>query len=92
MKLLTEKQQDRLMRDLLDIYVLGSDAYKSIGTQQPIDTTQALHRQLKMIDAAMDAADIIKGTYGTTLLMTVDKCKAELEKERGFPLKLKTTD
>ena len=56
------------MQDLLDIYLMGSDAYKSIGTHQPMDETQALHRQMKMIDAAMDAANIIHGFYGNMLL------------------------
>lgn len=88
MKILTKKQQKRLMHDLLDIYTMGSDALKSIGTEQPMDATQALRRQMKMIDAAMDAANIIRGFYGNLLLMAVDKRKAELEEEKGFPLQL----
>ncbi len=89
MKLLTKKKQERLMRDLLDIYLMGSDALKAVGTRQPIDELQALHRQMKMIDAAMDAANIIQGFYGNRLLMEVDRRKAELEQQRGFPMKLK---
>ena len=77
------------MQDLLDIYLMGSDAYKSIGTHQPMDETQALHRQMKMIDAAMDAANIIHGFYGNMLLMAVERRKQEMEAEQGFPLKLK---
>ena len=88
MKILTKKKQDRLMQDLLDIYLLGSDALKSIGTQQPMDEVQAMRRQMKMIDAAMDAANIIHGFYGNRLLMAADKRKQELEAEKGFPLKL----
>ena len=89
MRILTKKKQQRLMQDLLDIYLMGSDAYKSIGTHQPMDETQALHRQMKMIDAAMDAANIIHGFYGNMLLMAVEKRKQEMEAEQGFPLKLK---
>ena len=89
MKILTKKKQERLMHDLLDIYLTGSDALKVIGTRQPIDPTQALHRQMKMTDAAMDAANIIQGFYGNRLLMEVDKQKQELEQQHGFPLKLK---
>ena len=79
MRILTKKKQQRLMQDLLDIYLMGSDAYKSIGTHQPMDETQALHRQMKMIDAAMDAANIIHGFYGNMLLMAVEKRKQEME-------------
>ena len=89
MKILTKKKQERLMRDLLDIYLMGSDALKAIGTRQPIDELEALHRQMKMIDAAMDAANIIQGFYGNRLLMEVNRRKAELEQQRGFPLKPK---
>lgn len=89
MKILTKKKQKRLMFDLIDIYLMGSDALKAIGTRQPMDETQALQRQLKMIDAAMDAANIIRGFYGNRLLMEVDRRKAELEQQHGFPLKLK---
>ena len=88
MKILTKKKQKRLMNDLLDIYTMGSDALKSIGTHQPMDETQALHRQMKMIDAAMDAANIIQGFFGNLLLMKVDERKQELEEKHGFPLKL----
>jgi len=77
------------MSDLLNIYLMGSDALKAIGTRQPMDETQALHRQMKMIDAAMDAANIIRGFYGNLLLMEVDRRKAELESRHGFPLELK---
>ena len=76
------------MNDLLDIYTMGSDALKSIGTHQLMDETQALRRQMKMIDAAVDAANIIRGFYGNMLLMAVDKRKAEMEEEKGFPLPL----
>lgn len=79
------------MGDLLDIYLMGSDAFKSIGTNQPMDETQALRRQMKMIDAAMDAANIIQGFYGNRLLMEVDKRKRELEESHGFPLEVKET-
>ena len=89
MKILTKKKQKRLMSDLLSIYLMGSDALKAIGTHQPMDETQALHRQMKMIDAAMDAANIIQGFYGNLLLMRVDKRKEEMEQQHGFPLKLK---
>ena len=88
MKILTKKKQERLMQDLLDIYLMGSDAFKSIGTGQPMDELQAMHRQMKMIDAAMDAANIIHGFYGNKLLMAVEKRKQEMETEQGFPLKL----
>lgn len=88
MKILTKKKQERLMRDLLDIYLMGSDGLKAIGTRQPMDETQALQRQMKMIDAAMDAANIIRGFYGNRLLMEADKQWLELEQKHGFPLKL----
>ena len=88
MKILTKKKQERLMQDLLDIYLMGSDALKSIGTKQPMDKVQALRRQMKMIDAAMDAANIIHGFYGNRLLMAVEKRKQEMEAEKGFPLDL----
>ena len=88
MKILTKKKQERLMQDLLDIYLMGSDAFKSIGTGQPMDEVQAMHRQTKMIDAAMDAANIIHGFYGNRLLMAVEKRKQEMEAEHGFPLEL----
>ena len=89
MKILTKKKQKRLMDDLLDIFLMGSDALKAVGTHQPMNETQALHRQMKMIDAAMDAANIIHGFYGNMLLMAVEKRKQEMEAEQGFPLKLK---
>jgi len=89
MKILTNKKQKRLMSDLLSIYLMGSDALKAIGTRQPMDETQALHRQMKMIDAAMDAANIIRGFYGNHLLMEVDRQKQQMEQKHGFPLKLK---
>ena len=89
MKILTKKKQEKLMSDLLDIYLMGSDALKAIGTRQPMDETQALHRQMKMIDAAMDAANIIRGFYGNRLLMEADRQKQQLEQQHGFPLKLK---
>ncbi len=88
MKILTKKKQERLMSDLLDIYLMGSDALKSIGTRQPMDGMQALHRQMKMTDAAMDAANILQGLCGTQLLMEADTRKRELEAKHGFPLKL----
>ena len=88
MKILTKKKQERLLQDLLDIYLMGSDAFKSIGTKQPMDEVQAMRRQMKMIDAAMDAANIIHGFYGNRLLMAVEKRKQEMEEEQGFPLKL----
>ena len=88
MKILTKKKQERLLQDLLDIYLMGSDAFKSIGTKQPMDEVQAMRRQMKMIDAAMDAANIIHGFYGNRLLMAVEKRKQEMEAEQGFPLKL----
>ena len=88
MKILTKKKQEQLMHDLLDIYLMGSDAFKSIGTGPPMDEVQAMHRQTKMIDAAMDAANIIHGFYGNLLLMAVEKRKQEMEAEKGFPLKL----
>ena len=89
MKILTKEKQEKLMQDLLDIYLMGSDALKAVGTHQPMNETQALHRQMKMIDAAMDAANIIHGFYGNMLLMAVEKRKHEMEAEQGFPLKLK---
>ena len=89
MKILTNKRQNELMRCLLDIYLMGSDALKAVGTGQPMDETQALHRQMKMIDAAMDAANIIRGFYGNRLLMEADRQKQQLEQLHGFPLKLK---
>ena len=89
MKILTKKKQERLMRDLLDIYLMGSDGLKAAGTRQPMNELQVLRRQMKMIDAATDAANIIHGFYGNRLLMEVDRRKAELEQQRGFPLKLK---
>lgn len=89
MKILTKKKQERLMSDLLDIYLMGSDALKAVGTGQPMDPMQALQRQKKMIDAAMDAANIIQGFYGNLLLMKVDERKQEMEQHHGFPLKLK---
>ena len=89
MKILSKKKQERLMNDLLDIFLSGSDALKSIGTSQPIDKMQAMLRQMKMISAAMDAANIIEGRFGNLLLMEVQKQKAEMEKQQGFPLELK---
>ena len=89
MKILSKKKQERLMNDLLDIFLSGSDALKSIGTDQPIDKVQAMLRQMKMISAAMDAANIIEGRFGNLLLMEVQKQKAEMEKQQGFPLELK---
>ena len=88
MKILTKKKQKRLMFDLLDIFLMGSDALKAVGTRQPMDETQALHRQMKMIDAAMDAANIIRGFYGNQLLMEANKQWQQLEQQHGFPLKL----
>lgn len=58
MKLLTKKKQKRLMFDLLDIFLMGSDALKAVGTRQPMDPAQALQRQKKMIDKP-----IILGRY-----------------------------
>ena len=89
MKILMKKKQERLMNDLLDIFLSGSDALKSIGTDQPIDKVQAMLRQMKMIEAAMDAANIIEGRFGSLLLMEVQKQKAEMEKQQGFPLEIK---
>ncbi len=89
MKILTKKKQKKLMFDLIDIFLMGSDALKAIGTRQPMDETQALQRQLKMIDAAMDAANIIRGFYGNQMLMEANKQWQELEQKHGFPLKLK---
>ena len=89
MKILTKKKQKRLMFDLIDIFLMGSDALKAVGTRQPMDPTQALQRQMKMIDAAMDAANIIRGFYGNRLLMEADKQKQQLEARHGFPLQLK---
>ena len=89
MKLLTKKKQKRLMFDLLDIFLMGSDALKAVGTRQPMDPAQALQRQKKMIDAAMDAANIIRGFYGNQLLMEANKQWQQLEQQHGFPLKLK---
>ena len=89
MKILSKKKQKRLMNDLLDIFLSGSDALKSIGTDQPIDKVQAMLRQMKMTSAAMDAANIIEGRFGNLLLMEVQKQKAEMEKQQGFPLELK---
>lgn len=77
------------MSDLLDIYLMGSDALKAIGTRQPMDPVQALLRQQKMTSAAMDAANIIRGFYGNRLLMEADRQKQQLEQQHGFPLKLK---
>lgn len=88
MKILTKKKQKRLMFDLLDIFLMGSDALKAVGTRQPMDPTQALQRQMKMIDAAMDAANIIRGFYGNRMLMEADKQWQQLEQQHGFPLKL----
>ena len=86
---LTKKKQKQLMDDLIDLYTMGSDAYKSIGTHQPMSETQALKRQMRMIDAAMDAANIIRGFFGNLLLMEIDKRKAEMEERHGFPLEIK---
>jgi len=77
------------MSDLLDIYLMGSDALKAIGTRQPMDPVQALHRQQKMTSAAMDAANIIRGLYGNRLLMEAGRQKQQLEQQHGFTLKLK---
>ena len=88
MKILTKKKQKRLMFDLIDIFLMGSDALKAVGTRQPMDETQALQRQMKMIDAAMDAANIIRGFYGNQLLMEANKQWQQLEQQHGFPLKL----
>ena len=89
MKILTKKKQKRLMFDLIDIFLMGSDALKAVGTRQPMDPAQALQRQKKMIDAAVDAANIIRGFYGNRLLMEADKQWQQLEQQHGFPLKLK---
>ena len=89
MKILTKKKQKRLMFDLIDIFLMGSDALKAVGTRQPMDPAQALQRQKKMIDAAMDAANIIRGFYGNQLLMEADRQWQQLEQQHGFPLKLK---
>ena len=88
MKILTKKKQKRLMFDLIDIFLMGSDALKAVGTRQPMDETPVLHRQMKMIDAAMDAANIIRGFYGNQLLMEADKQWQQLKQQHGFPLKL----
>ena len=78
MKILTKKKQKQLMDDLIDLYTMGSDAYKSIGTHQPMSETQALKRQMRMI-----------GFFGNLLLMEIDKRKAEMEERHGFPLEIK---
>lgn len=89
MKILTKKKQQELMNDLIDLYTMGSDAFKSIGTDQPMSKEQALKRQMRMTEAAMRAAYIIEGTSGGFLLMEVQKQKAELEQKQGFPLEIK---
>lgn len=89
MKILTKKKQKKLMFDLIDIFLMGSDALKAIGTRQLMDETQALQRQMKMIGAAMDAANIIRGCYGNQMLMEANKQWQQLEQKHGFPLKLK---
>lgn len=89
MKILTKKKQQQLMNDLIDLYTMGSDAFKSIGTDQPISKEQAMKRQMRMTEAAMRAANIINGTGGGFLLMEVYKQKSEMEQKQGFPLELK---
>jgi hypothetical protein len=91
MKILTKKKQKKLLFDIIDLYNYGSDALKAIGTQQndKFDAMQVLERQKRMIEAAMDAADILHGFVGTRIVMEVDKQKRLLELRDGFPLKLK---
>lgn len=91
MKILTKKEQDKLMFDLLDLYTLGSDALKAIGTGQADAMTaiQALRRQMRMTEAACSAAHIIKGFYGNLLLLKVEERKQEMDERHGFPLELK---
>ena len=91
MKILTKKKQKELMNNILDLYNFGSDALKAIGTHQTdkFDAMQALIRQKRITEAAMNAADILQGLFGTRLIMEVDKKKHLLELRDGFPLKLK---
>ena len=91
MKILTKKKQEKLLFDIIDLYNFGSDALKAIGTQQTekFDPFQVVERQKRMIEAAMDAADILQGFVGTRVVMEVDKQKREMEALQGFPLKLK---
>lgn len=89
MKILTKKKQQQLMNDLIDLYTMGSDAFKSIGTDQPISKEQAMKRQMRMTEAAMRVANIINGTGGGFLLMEVYKQKSEMEQKHGFPLEIK---
>ena len=91
MKILTKKKQEKLLFDIIDLYNYGSDALKAIGTQQndKFDARQVLERQKRMIEAAMDAADILQGFVGTCIVKEVDKRKREMEAQQGFPLKLK---
>ena len=91
MKILTKKKQEKLLFDIIDLYNYGSDALKAIGTQQndKFDAWQVLERQKRMIEAAMDAADILHGFVGTRIVMEVDKQKRLLEAQQGFPLQLK---
>lgn len=79
------------MHDLLDIYTMGSDALKAIGTKQTdkMDFMQAMQRQMRMTNAAMNASNTIKGLYGSRLLMEVEKRKREMEERDGFPLSVK---
>ena len=69
MKILTKKKQRELMNNILDLYNFGSDALKAIGTHQTdkFDATQALIRQKRITEAAMKAADILQGFFGTRL-------------------------
>ena len=91
MKIMTKKKQKELMNNILDLYNFGSDALKAIGTHQTdkFDATQALIRQKRITEAAMNAADILQGLFGMRLITEVDKKKHLLELRDGFPLKLK---
>ena len=91
MKLLTKKKQKELMHDLLTLYTLGSDGLKAVGTKHEDKMTpmQALSRQQKMTDAAMNAAYILRGMYGMQQMMAVEKRKQAEEEKHGFPLQLK---
>lgn len=88
MKILTKKKQKELMNNILDLYNFGSDALKAIGTHQTdkFDAMQALIRQKRITEAAMKAADILQGLFGTRLIMEVDKKKTSFGVKGWFPI------
>lgn len=94
MTFLTKKKQKRMMRDVLELYTIGSEALKAIGTSQAdkIDPVQAMQRQLRMTESAMNIAYNLRGMYGMHLIMAIEKRKQEIEERIGCRDKLIKTE